>query len=127
KSGGITEASTASHREAAPAQASAHCALRIALYVPALPDTVWSIDFVSDALACERRFRTFNVVGDFNDEALHIEVETSINSHRLVRVFEQIKRDHGLPQIVRSDSDPKFLGEVFTGWLKDNGVAIQYI
>ena len=34
---------------------------RVALYVPKLPDTVWSIDFMSDALACGRRFRTFDL------------------------------------------------------------------
>ncbi|WP_386339145.1 IS3 family transposase [Xanthomonas citri pv. citri] len=100
---------------------------RVPLYVPRLPDTVWSVDFMSDALACGRRFRTFNVVDDFNREALHIEVDTSINSQRLVRVFEQIKRDHGLPQVVRSDNGPEFLGEAFTSWLKTNGVALQYI
>ncbi len=49
------------------------------------------------------------------------------NSQRLVRVFEQIKRDHGLPQVVRSDNGPEFLGEAFTGWLKANGVALRYI
>ncbi|WP_343231482.1 DDE-type integrase/transposase/recombinase [Xanthomonas euvesicatoria] len=100
---------------------------QIVLYVPRLPDTVWSVDFMSDALACGRRFRTFNVVDDFNREVLHIEVDTSINSHRLVRVFEQIKHDHGLPQVVRSDNGPEFLGETFTSWLKVNGVAIKYI
>lgn len=100
---------------------------RVALYVPKFPDTVWSIDFMSDALACGRRFRTFNVVDDFNREAVHIEVDTSINSARLVRVFEQIKRDHGLPQVLRSDNGPEFLGEVFTAWAKSNGVALQYI
>ncbi len=72
---------------------------RVPLYVPRLPDTVWSADFVSDALACGRRFRTFNVVDDFNREALHIEVDTSITSLRLVRIFEQLQRDHGLPQV----------------------------
>ena len=100
---------------------------RAALYVPKLPDTVWSVDFMSDALACGRRFRTFNVVDDFNREALHIEVDTSINSSRLVRVFEQLKRDHGLPRVVRSDNGPEFLGEVFTQWAKAHGVALQYI
>lgn len=62
---------------------------RVALYVPALPDTVWSVDFMSDALACGRRLRTFNVVDHFNRQALHIEVDTSINSHRLVRFFNK--------------------------------------
>ncbi|UIE41730.1 IS3 family transposase ISXac4 [Xanthomonas citri pv. punicae] len=100
---------------------------RVPLYVPRLPDTVWSVDFMSDALACGRRFRTFNVMDDFNREALHIEVDTSINSQRLVRVFDQMKRDHGLPQVVRSDNGPEFLGEAFTSWLKTNGVALQYI
>ncbi|WP_425513157.1 IS3 family transposase [Xanthomonas fragariae] len=100
---------------------------RVALYVPRLPDTVWSVDFMSDALTCGRRFRTFNVVDDFNREVLHIEVDTSINSHRLVRVFEQIKHDHGLPQVVRSDNGPEFLGDAFTSWLEVNGVAINYI
>lgn len=100
---------------------------RVPLYVPKLPDTVWSVDFMSDALACGRRFRTFNVVDDFNREALHIEIDTSINSNRLVRIFEQLKQRHGLPQVIRSDNGPEFLGEVFVQWLRDQGVAIQYI
>lgn len=33
----------------------------------------------------------------------------------------------GLPQVVRSDNGPEFLGEAFTSWLKTNGVALQYI
>ena len=100
---------------------------RVPLYVPRLPDTVWSADFVSDALACGRRFRTFNVVDDFNREALHIEVDTSITSQRLVRIFEQLQCDHGLPQVLRTDNGPEFLGEVFVQWAKHHGMAIQYI
>jgi putative transposase len=78
-------------------------------------------------LACGRRFRTFNIFDDFNREALHIEVDTSITSARLVRIFEQVKRDHGLPQVIRSDNSPEFLGERFVQWLKANGVALRYI
>ena len=100
---------------------------RVPLYVPRLPDTVWSADFMADALACGRRFRTFNVVDDFNREALHIEVDTSISSTRLVRIFEQLKRDHGLPQVLRTDNGPEFLGEAFVQWAKLNGMAIRYI
>lgn len=101
--------------------------LRVPLYVPHRPDTVWSADFMSDALACGRRFRTFNVVDDFNREALHIEIDTSITSMRLVRVFQQLQIQQGLPEILRTDNGPEFLGEAFTSWAKEAGMAIQYI
>jgi hypothetical protein len=38
----------------------------------------WSADFMSDALWGERRFRTFNVVDDFNREGLAIEVDFNL-------------------------------------------------
>lgn len=101
--------------------------LRVPLYVPKQPDSVWSLDFMSDALACGRRFRTFNVLDDFSREAVLIEIDTSITSERLVRTFEQLKREHRLPQVLRTDNGPEFLGEAFTSWAKGAGVAIQYI
>ncbi|AJJ03277.1 HTH-like domain protein [Yersinia pseudotuberculosis IP 32953] len=44
----------------------------------------WSIDFMHDALVCGRRFRTFNVVDDFNREALAIEIDLNIPAQRVV-------------------------------------------
>lgn len=100
---------------------------RAELYVPALPDTVWSADFMSDALHTGKRFRTFNVTDDFNREVLHIEIDTSITSERLVRVFEQLQDQHCLPEVLRTDNGPEFLGETFTAWAKEAVMAIQYI
>ena len=100
---------------------------RAALYVPRLPDSVWSADFMADALNCGRRLRTFNVIDDFNREVLHIEIDTSITSLRLVRIFEQLRAERGLPQVLRTDNGPEFLGEAFTQWAKQHGMAIQYI
>ena len=99
----------------------------VPLYVPRLPDTVWSADFMSDALFNGRRFRAFNVVDEGNREALHIEIDTSISSQRLVRIFERLRAEHGLPQVLRVDNGPEFLGEAFTQWAKHAGMAIQYI
>ena len=71
---------------------------RVPLYVPEHPDTVWSADFMLDALACGRSFRTFNIIDDFNREIVHIEVDTSITSQRLVRIFEQIRQERPLDE-----------------------------
>lgn len=97
------------------------------LYVPEFPDAVWSADFMFDQLWTGKRFRTFNVTDDFNREALHIEIDTSITSQRLVRVFERIKQQRGLPEVLRTDNGPEFLGEAFTLWAKEDGAAIQHI
>ncbi len=101
--------------------------LRVPLYDPMKPNTVWSADFMCDALASGRRLRTFNGTDDFNREVLHIEVDTSITSARLVRVFSEIAAQHGLPQVLRTDNGPEFLGETFVSWAKQKGMAIQYI
>jgi hypothetical protein len=62
---------------------------RVALYLPRHPNTVWSADFRCDALNRGRRFRVFHIVDDFNLEAPHIEVDTSITSERLVGISSQ--------------------------------------
>lgn len=97
------------------------------LVVPERPNEVWSADFMSDALYCGRRFRTFNVIDDFNREALAIEIDTSITSRRLVRVFEQLKAERGLPAELRTDNGPEFLGEAFVRWAEENGMRLGYI
>lgn len=97
------------------------------LSVPAGPNQSWSADFMSDALYSGMRFRTFNVIDDFNREALAIEIDTSLSSARLVRVFEQLKTERGLPHVLRTDNGPEFLGSVFTEWCRDNGIMIDYI
>jgi putative transposase len=46
-----------------------------------------SMDFMSDSLLCGRRFRTFNVVDDFNREALAIEIDLGLPALRVIRVW----------------------------------------
>ena len=75
-----------------------------------------------DTLACARRFRTVNVLDDFNRQSGHSALASAINSARLVRLFAHITRDHGLPKGMRTDNGPAFLGEAFKQWRKDTGV-----
>lgn len=71
---------------------------------------------MSDALYQGSRFRLFNVNDDFNRESVVIGVDTSLRSERLVRVFERLKIECGLPDILRVNNGPEFLGLVFVDW-----------
>ena len=97
------------------------------LLVPQQPNQVWSADFMSDTLYAGKRFRTFNVIDDFNREALKIEIDTSITSRRLIRVFEQLRLDRGLPDLLRVDNGPEFLSGEFVAWAESVGMMIHYI
>ena len=97
------------------------------LMVPLRPNQIWSADFMSDVLYHGMRFRTFNVLDDFNREVLAIEIDTSLSSMRLIRVFEQLIATRGLPDVLRTDNGPEFLGQCFTTWCRDNSILIDYI
>jgi len=60
------------------------------LAVPVQANHCWSMDFMCDSLQCGRRFRTFNLVDDFNREALAIEIDLYLPSQRVVRVLERL-------------------------------------
>lgn len=59
---------------------------------------------MSDALWSGRRFRTFNVIDDFNREGLRIEVDTSLPSVRIIRVLSELVEVRGAPLSIRLDS-----------------------
>jgi len=61
-----------------------------ALSVPTDINKVWSMDFMSDSLNDGRTIRTFNVIDDYNGEALGIEVDLSLPSTRVIGALEQI-------------------------------------
>jgi len=82
---------------------------------------------MSDGLYGGRRFRTFNIIDDFNRECLAVEVDTSITCRRLIRVFERLRSERGLPDVLRVDNGPEFLSGDSVSWAESVGMLIQYI
>lgn len=97
------------------------------LTVPDLANICWSIDFMSDALYGGHRFRTFNVVDDFNREGLAIEIDISLQAPRILRVLERIAAWRGYPQKLRMDNGPEFVSAAMAEWADDHGVQLDLI
>ena len=72
--------------------------------IPQEPNQRWSLDFVSDSLACGRRFLMINVIDDYSRECLRCIVDTSLSGRRVVRELSAIAERRGLPCMVVNDS-----------------------
>ena len=97
------------------------------LQVPLRPNETGSADFLSDALWSGRRFRTFNVLDDFNREALGIEIDTSLPALRVVRALEQLVQIRGKPAALRVDNGPEFISVVLARWATGHGIELRFI
>jgi len=97
------------------------------LAVSAVMNGCWSIDFTSDALWCGRRFRTFNVLDDFNREALAIEVDLNLPAERVIRTLERIAAWRGYPSQLRMDNGPEFIAIATADWSEEHNVELEFI
>jgi putative transposase len=100
---------------------------KVALCSPANVNNTWSMDFMHDILTNGRKVRIFNVIDDFNREALAVEADYSHSSHSVVRVLSQIIEWRGKPLEIRCDNGPEFIATTLTEYCNSIGVTIKYI
>ena len=94
---------------------------------PRSPQQCWSMDFMSDSLASKRKFRTLNVIDDFNREVLGIDIATSIASARVTRYLDSLAFKYGYPERIRVDNGSEFTSHEFMRWATERGVYIDFI
>ena len=97
------------------------------LQVPSRANVCWSMDFMSDTLQHGHRYRTFNVLDDFNREVLGIDINSGIRAERVTHYLEQIAAWRGYPQRIRVDNGPEFTSSEFTDWAKSHGIYVDFI
>ena len=97
------------------------------LTIPIRPNQRWSMDFVSDALTDGRKFRSLNIVDDYNRECLAAEVDTSLPGARVIRVLERLGELRGLPEVLVTDNGPEFAGQALDAWAYPRGVRLHFI
>lgn len=97
------------------------------LLQPLAQNYFWSIDFMSDALMNGSKIRTFNVIDDFNREALGIKAAFSIPATKVTSALDAIALKRGYPENIRIDNGPEFISSHFKNWAKSKGITLNYI
>jgi putative transposase len=87
----------------------------------------WSIDFMHDALRDGRKFRTLNILDDFNREALKIAVSRSLTARCVTHYLDEVAQSLGYPQSLRMDNGPEYISHVLKEWAALHHVTLLYI
>jgi putative transposase len=88
---------------------------------------VWSMDFRHDQLSDGRCIRLFNLIDDFNREALAIDVDFSLPALRVIRSLEQVIQWHGIPAAIRCDNRSEYISGEIQAWATQHSIRIEYI
>ena len=100
---------------------------RAPMAIPQGVNQRWSLDFVSDALSCGRRFRVLCVIDDFSRECLATVVDTSLSGVRVARELDRIAETRGYPCMVVSDNGTELTSNAILKWQEDRKVEWHYI
>lgn len=91
------------------------------------PNACWSIDFMSDSLHDSRKFRTLNVIDDYNRQGLLIEPSLSLPASKVTSLLDLLALTRGYPDMIRVDNGPEFISGEFKKWAGQHNVLIHYI
>ena len=84
--------------------------------VPLSMNQVWSMDFMHDQQLDCKSIRLFNVIVNFKQEALDIELNFYLPSERVMRSLDQIISWRGKSCIIRADYGPELISGRLTKW-----------
>ena len=80
-----------------------------------------------DSLTDGRGFRLFNVIDDYNREALTVEIDFSLPAQRVIRSLNQLIEYRGKPVQIRCYNGPEYISNALKAWAEQQGIILSYI
>jgi putative transposase len=80
-----------------------------------------------DQLEDGRTFRLFNVIDDYNGEAIGMEADFSLPAERVIRKLKQMISWREKPLVICCDNGPEYISANIQNWAAEWGVMLKYI
>ncbi len=80
-----------------------------------------------DNLSDGKKFKTLNVIDDFNREALAIVPSKSITSNRVAKKLKQLIEWRGKPDKIRVDNGSEFIVQALKVLIEENSNELKFI
>lgn len=93
------------------------------LLQPVRHNLTWSLDFMEDRLENGRKFRTLNILDDYNREALTIEIDFSFPAYKVIKHLKRVIEWRGKPEEIRSDNGTEFIAKDFEVFCSNSDIA----
>lgn len=74
--------------------------------VPYGPNVEWAMDFMSDSLANGKKFRTLNIIDQYNRKCLEIAISYTLPSRKVIEILQRTIDEYGKPLGIRTDNGP---------------------
>ena len=86
----------------------------------------WSMDFVSDQLFDDRRFRVLTLVDNHTRECLALHAAPRIRGIDVAQVVEGVAAAHGVPEAIQVDNGPEFISRDLDLWAYCSKVKLDF-
>jgi len=100
---------------------------RAPMPIPALPNDLWALDFVSDQFVCGRRFRILAIYDVCTRECLATVADTSLSGKRVARELDLLIAWRGKPKMIVSDNGTELTSNAILAWADEMKVEWHYI
>ncbi len=80
-----------------------------------------------DTLINGRNVRIFNIIDDYNRQALVMEVDYSHSCMSVYYTLERLFAEQSYPAELRSNKGPEYLSAVYTDFCEINNIGLKYI
>lgn len=82
---------------------------------------------MTDVLSNQTKFRSFNIIDDYNREVLFIEIDYSLKSSRVIWVLRHLINKLGKPKKIRMDNGPEFIANLTKQFAQMHEIEFKYI